>query len=471
MVARSLQPRRIEPGALYSIGVSQSAKERLGAWMSGLLGFFSMMPYISVNIGKTSALQFGNVLSIAMLAPVLFSRRAKLLWIFALILAPQLISTVRIAAGGTEDPGLCVKVLIPLAVSLLTLVAAMEYAPRYSLPILTGVAIATVVHVIVGLLQWYSFSQGVFPLVDLYNNQSFLSVKDYADTIAKYIQRPFGLFPEPSAMACSLAPWALLWLAEAMGLVKMRDEPARWQRILFFVAAVGTLLLITLARSGHLGITAAATLFMGIIWFVRCKANLRTFAMLAALLGVVVPVATMFVVWSLSDRMGGNSDVGNGSWEERSSSLVIGWRLLVHGDLPTVVFGFGPGLATIAVGKAAGLEAIWSVLLSYIYETGLIGMAAVLWIAIYLFMVWKSARYAAPMFAIFLVWLVGITLTTSYEQLLSLWLTLGWLLVWPQIYHEPQRGLPAYQRQGYGMNAAATDRLMRMQSLNRRLAP
>jgi hypothetical protein len=45
---------------------------------------------------------------------------------------------------------------------------------------------------------------------------------------------------------------------------------------------------------------------------------------------------------------------------------------------------------------------------------------------------WKRMAYGVAFGVIAGVWLVGITLTTSYEQLLSLWLVLGWLTAWPE---------------------------------------
>ncbi len=42
-------------------------------------------------------------------------------------------------------------------------------------------------------------------------------------------------------------------------------------------------------------------------------------------------------------------------------------------------------------------------------------------------------QYNLAYLAIFLVWLVGITFATSYGELLPLWMTLGWMTVWPAI--------------------------------------
>src|SRR5690606_36285655 len=136
---------------------------------------------------------------------------------------------------------------------------------------------ATIVQAAVGLWQMHGFSAGYFPLTPLYINNSFLSVQDYATIIYRYIQRPFGLFPEPSAMSSSLAPWVLLWIACMCNLIQLKQTPARWQRALFGTAAAGGLALIIVSRSGHAAVTLAAALcFLG-PWFLRSKATPRSF--------------------------------------------------------------------------------------------------------------------------------------------------------------------------------------------------
>ena len=72
-------------------------------------------------------------------------------------------------------------------------------------------------------------------------------------------------------------------------------------------------------------------------------------------------------------------------------------------------------------------------LLPYVYETGVIGLLVVCGIGYYLMRLWASLRYVLAFAAFAGVWLVGITITTSYNQLLPIWLALGWLTVWPDV--------------------------------------
>jgi hypothetical protein len=436
MIAPLEQPQPTEATRTVAAYVGQAAARRADlrdAWLAGALGFLCVMPYLAFPAGNNTAVQAGNLLTLGMVVPaLLLSWRNKILWLFPLMLLPLFISAGKVAVTN-GDLSLSFKSILVWAMSTLTIIATQLYAPRHYLAILTGLAVATILHVTVGVWQWYAFANGQFPLVELYSsNPSFLSVVENARTMAKWEARPFGIFPEPSAMSCSLAPWVLFWTAHLCGIIKLCRQPTAWQNALFAVAAVGALSLIILSRSGHAAFTLAAAVVFGAIWLARSKATFRTYVALLTVFGLIMPIVLYLAAIALSDRMGGDK-MGNSSWEERSSSLVIGFKLLVGGGAGRLFFGVGPGLTTPILQGVYNLEAVWSVLLTYVYETGIIGLLVMCWLAGLLIRVWKVQRFDLAYAAIVAVWLVGATVTTSYDQLLSLWLTLGWLTVWPQI--------------------------------------
>ena len=441
MIAPLKQPLRSEIAQHHQATLDAAAaalrarRERRGAWLAAALGFFALMPYAAISAGNNSSIQFGNLLTIVMAVPtLLLSWRYRSLWFYPLLMAPLVIGMFKVALAGNGDLSLTFKAVLVWFVVALTIVAAQLYAPRHTLAMLTGMAVATIIHAGVGVWQWYAFDNGEFPMLWAYTtNPSFLSVEQYARTIARYTQRPFGIFPEPSAMSSSLAPWVLFWIAHLTGVIRLRQRAAAWQNALFAAAAVGGLGLIILSRSGHSAITLAAAMTFGIIWLTRCRATFRTFVVLAGVFGVIAPIVIYLAFIALSDRLFGASAMGNSSWEERSSSLVIGFSLWVDHGLIPLFFGIGPGQTTPILQRVYHLEAIWSVLLTYVYETGLIGAVVLCWLGTYLGRIWKSLRFDLTFAAITVVWLVGATVTTSYNELLSLWLTLGWLTVWPQI--------------------------------------
>ncbi|HEY7118509.1 MAG TPA: hypothetical protein VH475_18105 [Tepidisphaeraceae bacterium] len=400
----------------------------------GALGFACFMPYPALPVGNNTAVQAGNVLAGLLIVPFLtlpWGRRA--MGVYPLILAPLLLAILKVAVTGNGDVALCFKSTLVWAVSCLALVAAQLYAPAYALELLTGIALATLVHVAVGVWQFAAFSSGgEFPLVDWYVNPSFLSVQENARTIARYTRRPFGLFPEPSAMASSLAPWVLFWAAEVCGVVRLRRAAAKWQRALFVIASLGGVGLIIVSQSGHAAVTAAGLLGIAAIWFVRSSATARVYGGIVLVFGLLLPLLVWFAGRELSNRLGG-SEMGNSSWAERTASLRIGFAILLGGEAMRVVFGVGPGLMAPALSGTAGIDAVFSVLLTYVYETGLVGLLVVAWVGGYLLRVWKFVGWNAAFGLFGLVWLVGVTLTTSYEQLLPLWLAVGWLTVWPEV--------------------------------------
>jgi len=418
----------------------RGAHARRMGFVLGALGFFAFMPYISVNVGNNSAIQAGDAIALSLAITVAFvSWRGRPFWIYPALLAPLCLSTLYVALTGNGDLKLCWKGLIPAALSWIIILPVQQYGPRYALSLLTGIALAILVHVFVGAIQWYAFSQGWFPFTDFYRNVSFYEVREHAEQIAKYQQRPFGLFPEPSAMSSSLAPWVLLWVGEFLGLIQLQQRPSRGQRALFTIAGAGGLGLMILSQSGHTAITLAALLLLAGIWFSRSRATLQNYLAVALAFCIALPTVIALGLIALSSRVGGASDLGNSSWEDRAQSLTVGFTLLSSGSWSTTLFGVGVGHVSDAIWKAAHLEAVWSVLLTYVYETGIFGLIALMCIAAHLLRVWRKQRYDAALAAIAVVWLVGLTLTTSYLQLLPTWVALGWLTVWPAVVEAPQR--------------------------------
>jgi len=397
------------------------------------LGFFCFMPYPAIPFGTSSALQIGNMLSVAMLVPALaLTWRHRPVYLYPLILAPLVISAVKASMTGSDDLDICFKDIIMIALTCLTLVVTQLYAPRCGLQLITGIAAAMIVHAVVGLWQLYCFSIDEFPFAALYINQSFLSVQDNSKVIAQYIQRPFGIFPEPSAMSSSLAPWILFWFAELCGIVQLRQAPARWQRVLFVAAAAGGFVLIIISGSGHTMITSAGLACIGLLAFRNLRATPRTFAIVLPALVVIVPLILWLVVSVMSARIEGEYQV-KGSWDERSTSLADGFAMYAQGDVPTILFGIGAGLTPGAMWNITKVSAVFSVLLTYVYETGLIGALAILAVSFHLLRVWRASGLSVAFAAIAVVWLVGIMVTTSYSQLLPIWIALGWLTVWPAV--------------------------------------
>jgi hypothetical protein len=407
-------------------------------WFAGLFGFWCMTCYPALNMGANSALTGGNILTLLCVIPVLMtSWKNKPYYLLILLFIPQWISAGAFALFGRGDPTMCVKVNMSRTVSFSTLMVTQFLFPLFSLEILTGIAISAIMHFLIGMWQLHSFANHEFPMDFLYINNSFLSVQDMIKTIARYIQRPFGLFPEPSAMSSSLAPWVVLWIGEICGLVKFRRTPSTIQRILFSLGALGALLLIILSRSGHTAVTLLPILIFAVIWISKCRATPKNILILGITFGIVLPVIISMGMDTMNERLGGKSSVGNSSWEERSTSLVAGGQLVLHLGLYGIAFGVGPGMTSPLMYGLYQLEAVWSCILTYIYENGALGLVACIWIAVYIARLWKRDRFNIVLASIFFVWFIGVLLTTSYDHLLPIWLSLGMMTVWDKVAATP----------------------------------
>lgn len=417
---------------------NEAGRARRIALLLGALGFLAFMPYPAINAGNATAIQSGNLLTLLLVIPLLFAANSSRIFrVYVLLLIPLCITCVKTAISGNGDLDLSLKVLAVAGITLLIMPIIQAHGARCALPMMTGIAIATILHAAVGLWQMHGFASGYFPLTELYINNSFLSVKENATIIHRYIQRPFGLFPEPSAMSSSLAPWVLLWIASLCNIIRLRQQPARWQRALFGIAAAGGLALIILSRSGHAAVTlAAALLFVG-IWLIRARATPQSSIALFLVFGLLLPLVLWGAAVSLGDRVGDPSAVGNSSWEERSSSLVIGLELLLGRDVGTLLFGFGAGHTSPILMEHAGLEAVWSVVLTYVYETGLVGVFFLTCVALMVYRAWSQSGHSLVFASIAGVWFVGVLITTSYSQLLPLWIAMAYLLIWPQVVGQP----------------------------------
>jgi hypothetical protein len=423
------------PGVLKSLHLTASP-----VW-AGVFAFLAFVPYPAIAIGPHTGLQLGDLIALPLAAMTLtLCWKRKPYFFLPLLLLPSCLSLVKVALSGDGSLDLGLKSITTTAISGMSLLATQMLAPRYTLSLLKGIAWAVVLHTAVGIWQLYSFTRGEFPLAWFYVNPSFLSVQENLDTIVNYIQRPFGLFPEPSAMSSSLAPWCLFWIAEMFDIVQLRQRPSMGTRILFATAALGALGLIVQSRSGHASITVVAAICLAGIWLVRCRATVRSFISVSVVFGIVLPVVAWLLVQSLGTRIDGPADVDQ-SWVDRANSLWAGCKVLINGDPATLIFGVGRGMISPKVQSTSEYETVWSVSLPFIYETGMIGLLVFCGMFYYLAKVWLRSGKSLILAIFFGVWLVGITITTSYAQLLPLWVALGWMTVWPEVCLPAQRRL------------------------------
>ncbi|MBV8313446.1 MAG: hypothetical protein JOZ53_00660, partial [Planctomycetaceae bacterium] len=118
-----------------------------------------------------------------------------------LVLGPVVLSaSFNLTVGDVPDPDIVPKESIALALALVVLWPAEWVAGRDLFrETLAAAGAAIVAHALIGLYQVYSFAHDEFPLLFLYENPSFKSMEEWHRIYVRYIKRPCGLFPEPSA--------------------------------------------------------------------------------------------------------------------------------------------------------------------------------------------------------------------------------------------------------------------------------
>jgi O-antigen ligase len=227
----------------------------------------------------------------------------------------------------------------------------------------------------------------------------------------------------------------------------------RGLRVQLLLAAVGGVALILLSSSGFTVWLLISLLLVGLPALKDRVLRLHRPGSLLAMIAFVL-VGVALVYFSLA-HVGSRLDIQeNSSWSARLASLV--WGLSYLGTSPSdLLFGVGPGQsylllqspeASNLLPESSGeltVTAVWSVVVLYIQEMGLLGAVALaLTLALVLRAIMRSsARLLGS--SCLLAWLVGLLLTTSYLPMLPIWLLLGVLLNWDRIFEVrvPENGL------------------------------
>jgi hypothetical protein len=394
------------------------------------LGFTSMMPYPAFPLGTGVGLQASQVLSALIICLGGWRMWGRKMLIAPLLLAPLIFSAASLSMTGEGDLSLALKVTTSWAMALSAIIATQLLMPQARSAILTGAVLAICLHVLVGMWQMIAFRSNEFPLLWLYVNPSFQSLEESGEVLATYIQRPFGLFPEPSAMAACVGPWVIILWSDVFSMMHLPRSVLRGRAVTLFAAAGGTALVVA-SRSGHSIVLVVLIGIMAAIHVLRAR-SIADSARAWAFLLVCVPAAAVAIYELLAYRMPSIGRLAVTSWEFRLGSLGAGVELFLQGQLRSHMFGLGVGQTPAAMAAEKGLPAIWSVLVTYLVETGAVGLLAVIAVA---WIVLSRIKHfqAVGVFVVFAsLWLIGVTIVTSYPSLVALWVALGWMSVWPE---------------------------------------
>jgi hypothetical protein len=411
----------------------------IGPRLAVVFGFASMFVFPAIPIGRTQAIDATLILTAGLVffhPRIIFGATFPLMLLVMLPLVQSALATL--SAGTAINPGIMPKTLVSYFMCYFPLVSGCELMRAGRLrEVVLGVSLALPVHALVAVYQIISFDRlGTVPLLDLMaTNPGMVMTSETAAEYAEFVQRPFGLFAEPSAMAACIGPWLLLILI----LVANQDRKPelRADRGILALALIAGCFLMAVSQSGQAVITvagAAVALLASFAGKRDASARRSRFWVLAATAGLLVATA-IAVRWSFTDVEARTES----SWDVRLSAFAFLPNALLH-DVWTFLFGVGPGecysmiqaSARFAQNLPPKVGAIWSITGGYVAETGVLGLfciGVIAWLAAV--SIWRSTARTVGIVC-GLVWFTGILLATSYIAQPSIWFFLAVLLNWSE---------------------------------------
>lgn len=267
-----------------------------------------------------------------------------------------------------------------------------------------------------GVAQKFLFlDRGVLPGIGYYDLPGYASVRAKEFEIVTYVRRPFGLFPEPSFMAGSLA------IAIVALIMLRRWAEGSLRRTDLLAIAVGTTAII-LSASGS-AVASVGLIVVATFW-ARTRAGGRTVGL------VVGGAAVYFVGRSILGERGS----GNWSWGDRADSILSGFDYQTS-NVAAALWGIGRGNSTvfyqsgeIPSGRFGSINSnpdMYSVLGRVVLENGLLaGSALVLGMALAIALPAEGIARTDRIMAL-AVWLIVAGLTVSYDSAAFIWFLPG----------------------------------------------
>ena len=390
-------------------------------WLGFLWGLALFLPYPALPVGSASGIQLGHLM-LLILVPMAMLNRAAIpgAWmLLGLVSIPQIVSLL---ANGVQPVDFNATLANLYALTVIPATAWVFW--RVPRAMLTGVATVFCLHAAIGVLQVRGFSAGEFPLGSLYVNPAFAPLDPAAQEIyARYVRRPFGLFPEPSSLLAAAGPWLLVLLASLFDdSRRSRNQPVRGAAWLTIAGCLGMVSLMIASASGalvNLAIGLGALLLL-IVW----RHGART-PVLSATLLVLAALAGVALVAILTQRADSELSQSGGSWLARLASLQLGVQVLGQAGMADLWLGYGAGQVAKMAEQMAALDAVQSWVISHLVATGLVGAMSLALCALLLV---RAVRRTGDPFTwtiVLIVWLAGPLYVTAYQDLFGLWALLA----------------------------------------------
>lgn len=386
---------------------SDAAREhsRLAVALAFAVVVLGFLPYAALPAGANTNLPLSTFASVALIA--LTMRHRGVFWTtFAVLVLPFASTLLQMAFAPHAIAPAPMVAWIAYSLALPGAMAAyVVLGPRLR-PLLAWCLIGSSVMVYV---QFVLIKRGTLPWLWYYGAPGYHPVRENAESIILYNNRPFGLFPEPSFMAGTLA--MVLMVVLTLRVAERRIYgPLEWASL---VLVLGALLL---SSSGSTVMTLGLIAFAAILPLLR-----RSRVVIAALPSLALAtVAAALVV--LSDRGTGAENL---SWVDRSSSLFVGLDRFTD-TAAEALTGLGIGMTTYLFEHGGmplfryehytPIPDVYSVTLRVLIEMGLlIGLPVLLWLCTR-FVVPSDRELFLVALATLGCWLIVASLTITYHS-------------------------------------------------------
>lgn len=394
--------------------------------------FSCFFPYLARSIGKTTGLQIGELIAIIGLFIGFPNINKKVLKGFILLWLPSIISFIsNLLFYRAIDEMVMIKsfVFFSIVLSVLLFSGIIVNLNNWK-PILYGSIIAIIIQSIFGAIQYYFFRMGIFPFRFLFElNPGLSAISKVAFDHAIYNKRIFGWFPEPSAMAAALGPWLILIIIIFMNKLK---EVFIDSWILLIIAFICGTTLIIASASGYilfLILSIVIIILSNITKIIKNRKNI-----ILSLVMIMPIFISIYLGWEGYGKYYQNRFIFNQnlSWLTRYESILSGLELLTS-NLGNFFIGVGPGQSFLNLLETSP---ICSVMFNYFTETGIIGIIS--FIALFFLIISSIYRgkkeLRIPGLACFISWIGGVFFSTSYYDLLSIWVFLSILILWEELF-------------------------------------
>lgn len=375
-------------------------------WLLVLSTFF---PFLGVGFGNSTNIPLSAFASLLLIFAAF--RKPSVFIVFVLAAtAPSAMAFVQTLMGGAVTNPVSLAVW-PFHILPFFGFAAIAMRRPVSLinPIRFGLAIAAGY----SFVQKFFLDAGIIPFLEYYDLPGYASVQNNAESITRYIRRPFGFFPEPSFMAGSLALATI-----ALLLLRRRHKAALSRSDLALTGLALTA--IYLSDSGSALVSIGLVLLAAVWPLVR---GARRFVLSVGVVGVSV--------WLGSNVLDSRGISQNFSWSDRLASIIGALRYSVS-DSSVAVFGAGKGAATGLFQRGlipleglqyfTALPDVFSVIVRMILELGFVlGLGIVIALVAFIFMISRAQSGSVVAVGCAVLWLLVAGLTISYESAAWIW--------------------------------------------------